>query len=329
MPRILPELIAAALLLTGCGYIGSPVPPRANIPAPVTELAAVQQDASIIVHFRVPATTTENVAIKSPLKLDLRVGVAADGPFHAAEWATEAKAIPPGPVEGGVATYAISSAEWTGKNVVIGVRAIGVNGKASNWSALEALPVVAPPQKPGRPHIDNTAEGLRLTWEGPAGDFRIFRRAGDEKAFAPLADVQQSGWTDHTSEFGKPYIYRVQRIVKLGVHKEAESDPSEESEPKIPKDEFAPAAPSGLRASPAAGSVELSWDRNLEPDLAGYRVYRAIPGGKFEKIAELSQVPSYSDRAVESGKQYRYMITAFDKSANESAQSAVAEATLQ
>jgi len=289
----------------------------------------VQQDARIIVHFRLPITTTENVAIKSPPKPDLRIGTAAEGPFRAAEWAARAKPIPPGAFEGGVAMYVIPSAEWTGKNVVIGARAIGLNGKESTWSALEALPVVPPPEKPGQPHVENTAEGLRLTWEGAPGDFRIFRRAGDEKAFAPLADVQQSGWTDRTSEFGKPYVYKVQRIVKLGVHKEAESDQSEESESITPKDEFPPAAPTGLRASPAAGSVELSWDRNLEPDLAGYRVYRAVAGGKFEKIAELSQVPSYSDRAVESGKQYRYVVTAFDKSANEGAQSAVVEATLQ
>lgn len=329
MPRIPPELIAAALVLTGCGYIGSPLPPLANVPAPVAELAAVQRDARIIVRFRLPTTTTEDVTIKSPLKLDLRIGAAADGPIHAGEWATQARPVPPGPVEGGVATYAIPSAEWTGKNVVIGARVIGANGKESNWSVLEALPVVPPPQKPAKPHIDNTAEGLRLTWEGPPGDFRIFRRAGDEKTFSPLGDVQESGWTDRTSEVGKPYTYIVQRIVKLGVHTEAESGLSEESEVTIPEDKFAPAAPTGVRASPAAGSVELSWDRNLEPDLAGYRVYRAVAGGKFEKIAELSQVPSYSDRAVESGKQYRYVVTAFDKSANESAQSAVAEATLQ
>jgi hypothetical protein len=329
MPRILPELVAAALLLSGCGYIGSPLPPLANVPAPVTELAAVEQGARIIVHLRLPTTTTENVAIKSPPKPDLRIGTAAEGPFQAAEWAAQAKPVPAGTVEGGVATYVIPAAEWTGKNVVIGARTIGANGKESAWSALEPLPVVPPPQKPGKPEVKNTAEGLRLAWEGAPGDFRIFRRAGDEKAFAPLADVQQSGWTDRTSEFGKPYTYRVQRIVRLGVHKEAESDPSEESEVTTPKDEFAPAAPSGLRASPAAGSVELSWDRNLEPDLAGYRVYRAASGGKFEKIAELSQVPSYSDRAVESGKLYRYAVTAFDKSANESVQSAVAEATTQ
>jgi hypothetical protein len=328
MHRTLPELVAAALLLAGCGYIGNPMPPLANIPAPVTELAAVQRAGRIIVHFKLPTTTMEKVDLKSPPRLDLRIGATDGGPFRAAEWAAQAQAVPPGDVQGGMATYEIASAPWTGKDVIIGARVIGANKKESNWTALEALPVVPPPQKPGKPVIENTAEGLRLTWDGPPGDFRIYRRAADEKGFSPVADVPQSGWTDHTSEFGKPYTYMVQRIVKLGVRREAESDPSEEAG-LTAEDQFAPAAPAGLRASPAAGSVELSWDRNVEADLAGYRVYRAVADGAFEKIADASQVPSYSDRAVESGKHYRYAVSAFDKSGNESGRSAVAEATVQ
>src|SRR6185369_9256383 len=121
------------------------------------------------------------------------------------------------------------------------------------------------------------------------------------------------------------YTYIVQRIVKLGLHHEAESEPSAATG-KMAEDQFAPAPPAGLRASPAAGSIELSWERNLEPDLGGYRVYRATAAGPFEKIADVSQIPSYSDRGVKSGERYRYAVTAVDKTGNESGQSAVAEA---
>ena len=45
MRRLLPALIAAAALLTtGCGYTGDPLPPLANIPARVLDLAAVQRE---------------------------------------------------------------------------------------------------------------------------------------------------------------------------------------------------------------------------------------------------------------------------------------------
>lgn len=322
------KLLLAPLFLTGCGYVGSPLPPLANVPAPVTELAAVQRNARLIVHFKLPTTTTELMEIKTPLKLDLRIGGASPAPFRDGEWAAHAQLVPSGLVEKGIATYEIPSAQWTGKDITIAVRAVGANGKESTWSAIEALSVVPPPQKPAAPKLENTAEGVRLRWEGSAGDYRVYRRRGDEKAFARVADVQQAAWIDHTTEFGTPYIYMVQRIVKLGANREAESDPSEELS-ITPKDTFQPSAPTGLRASPAAASVELSWERNPEPDLAGYRIYRAIPGGAFDKIAEVSQVPSYSDRSVEHARQYRYAVTAIDKSGNESPQSAIAEVSLQ
>ena len=319
---------ALALLLNACGYVGNPLPPLANVPAPVTDLTAVQLDGRIIVHFKLPTETTENVLIKSPLKLDLRIGTPPQGAFQPAGWAAQAKAVPGGDVHAGTAIYAFPAGEWTGKSVVIGARVVGSNGKESNWTTLQALPIVPPPEKPGKPDVQPTAEGFRLTWTGPLGDFRIFRKGEDEKIFTPVAEVSQNSWTDRSSEFGKRYTYQVQRIVKLGTHQEAQSEPSAESDTKLLVDTFAPAAPTGLRAAPAAGSVELSWERNTEPDLAGYRIYRAVGKGDFQKLAEVSQIPAYSDRAVESGKLYRYVVTAFDRSNNESQRSAPAEATV-
>ena len=43
----------------------------------------------------------------------------------------------------------------------------------------------------------------------------------------------------------------------------------------------------------------------------------------------MNEIPTYSDRAVERGKTYRYMVTAMDKSGNESGRSAAVQAVLQ
>ena len=51
--------------------------------------------------------------------------------------------------------------------------------------------------------------------------------------------------------------------------------------------------------------------------------------GAFEKAAEVGRIPTWSDRAVERGKTYRYAVTAFDQAGNESARSAIAEAAVQ
>jgi len=119
--------------------------------------------------------------------------------------------------------------------------------------------------------------------------------------------------------------YMVQAIIKTGTT-EVESDLSMEVT-KTPVDEFPPAVPAGLTAVPTASSIELTWDRDTEPDLAGYRIYRAASGGEFEKIGETAEAPSYSDKQVESGKQYRYAVSAFDKAGNESKRSVEIDVT--
>src|SRR5580658_8645531 len=81
---------ALLLLMTGCGYISNPLPPLANIPNPIPDLATVQRGAAIIVHFTVPTITTENHPIQKSVKLDLRIGIFAL-PFRIDDWASNAK----------------------------------------------------------------------------------------------------------------------------------------------------------------------------------------------------------------------------------------------
>jgi predicted phage tail protein len=313
-------------VLAGCGYIGPVQPPLANIPGDPTELAALQRGAAIYAHFKLPQMTTELKPIKGDLELDLRAGVTPN-PWNLAQWAEAARKFTPQGVKDGVAQYRMQSLPWTGKEITIAARVIGANGKASNWSGSVTLPVAAPLPTPTDLTAESTAKGVRLSWRGPEQHFRILRRAEGSPDVVELGTSTAPEYLDTTTEFGKQYAYLVQAFEDLGSHREAQSDLSEE---KIitPKDVFPPAAPTGLRATAAANSIELSWDANTEPDLASYRIYRSVNGGAFAKIAEVSDIPTYSDKAVEAGKTYRYEVTAVDKSGNESARSAAAEATL-
>jgi hypothetical protein len=309
---------AAAFWLAGCGYVGDPLPPLANIPPKVSDLAALQRGGRIIVQFTVPAKTTEGHPIPPPLRLDLRAGTA--DPFEENRWAAGARQIPPGAIANGLARYEIPAADWTGKEVIFGVRAVAGNGKQSGWSNFVVVPVVAPPEKPGGIAPTVTQQGVHLTWQARGTDFRVFRKA-DDGGFAPVANVQMPEWTDTATEFGKRYTYLVQTIVKLGNRREAESELSDEAS-VVPSDIFPPAAPQGVQGSSAPNSIELNWERNTEEDLHGYRVYRGEGNGAMEKIADVSVVPSYSDRKVEHGKTYRYAVAAVDQAGNESPRSA-------
>src|SRR5205807_9347421 len=101
----------------------------ANVPARVTNLAAVQRGGRIIAQFSVPLLTTEGKPIPPPAKLDLRAGPA--DPFEENTWAEQAKRIPPAPAANGIARYEIPSGEWVGKGVVLSVRVVAGNGKAA------------------------------------------------------------------------------------------------------------------------------------------------------------------------------------------------------
>lgn len=314
---------AAALFLTSCGYIGDPLPPLANVPPRVEDLAAIQRGNVIISHLTIPQLTTEGKPIPRPLTFDLRIGPYANEHFDENAWASIARHIVTPELTGPVATYEIPAGEWIGKEVILGVRITAANGKTSGWSNFVIVPVVPAPAKPAEVTATPTAQGVQLTWRAAGKSFRVLRKVeGAEYAVAGTPESQE--WTDTAAEFGKRYTYLIQTLVHLDNNKEAESDLSAEAS-VTPVDKFAPATPAGVHADSAPASIELAWERNAESDLAGYRIYRSVGGGSFDKVADLPAIPTWSDHAVESGKAYRYEITAFDRAGNESPRSAPVE----
>ena len=311
-----------AVVMAGCGYVGEPLPPSLNIPARITDLAAIQRGGSIIAQFTVPEQTTENRPIPGSITLDLRAGPADH--FDEFAWSMDAKRIPPPKVTGAIARYEFPAMEWVGKSVILGVRAETAKGKAGPWSNVVTVPVIAAPAMPADLNTVATAEGVKVTWRAQGTQFRVFRKPEGAPDFALAATVDKPEWTDADIEYGKQYAYLVQSVASVGEGKTAESELSVEST-ITPKDTFAPAAPAGLHATVGPASIELSWDPNTEADLAGYRVYRSA-GGAFEKLADVSAVPAYSDKAIQKDAAYRYVVTAIDRAGNESQRSAVAEA---
>jgi fibronectin type 3 domain-containing protein len=130
--------------------------------------------------------------------------------------------------------------------------------------------------------------------------------------------VERREYLDASAAYGRSYRYLVQAIQPAGSV-DAESDLSTPVD-ITPIDRFPPAVPSGLTAVAGNESIELAWEPNQEPDLAGYRVYRAAGDGPLLPLGDLIAAPSYSDRKVESGKRYRYAVSSVDRLGNESRQ---------
>ena len=165
----------------------------------------------------------------------------------------------------------------------------------------------------------NVEQGVALTWAGSGPKYRVFRAVGDGTP-ERLADSDAPQYLDASTGYGIRYRYFVQALA-------AEQRLSEVSEDETitPVDTFPPAVPAGVSAVPGVGAIELAWERDTDPDFKGYNVYRSTAGGAFDKIASLIEAPTYSDSKIESGRRYRYAVSAVDLLGNESARSELVE----
>jgi predicted phage tail protein len=308
-----------ALFLTGCGYVGEALPPALNIPKRVTDLRVIERADKAFVDFTVQELTTEEL----PLRLG-RIELQAETGAQPQTLDTSTVLKPAAvhleyPVRG-----------WVNQEVRFRVRVFSRQGRDSGWSDSVTLRVVAPLDTPSELKVEAVAQGVRLQWTGaasPAGTaFRVWKRSGEEKTAAEAAMVAAREWVDADTRYGVLYDYSVQAVNKSG-------GANAESEIRgpvsiTPVDTFPPAVPAGLTALAGAASIELTWDRDTEPDLAGYYLYRAAAGGEFARLGGLLETPAYSDREVKPAIRYRYAVSSVDRTGNESGRSGPVEAGL-
>jgi fibronectin type 3 domain-containing protein len=296
------------VLLCGCGYIGDTRPPTLNLPVPVTDLTAFEKGSKIEVQFSVPQRNTDDLLLRDKPHMVVYVGARPFDNVQSGESTAHAE---------------IDASPFYGQDVKVTVRALNKRDRDAGPSNSVALHVIPALQPPANLKAAAVAAGIQLTWNSPEKNFTIFRQGPGETKLTKLDTATASPYIDKNTEYGKEYRYAVQ--ASSGS---AESELSELPKPYVPVDTFPPATPVALAAVVGTQSVELVWDRGIEPDLAGYRIYRDAGSGQFEKIGESRDAPSFSDKTVEKGKRYRYAVTAYDTSGNESGLSEPAEAVI-
>ncbi|MDO0913169.1 PA14 domain-containing protein [Streptomyces sp. DT2A-34] len=87
-------------------------------------------------------------------------------------------------------------------------------------------------------------------------------------------------------------------------------------------DTVKPLTPTGTSLSydAATGKAKLTWAKNKEMDLAGYRVFRRLKGSAYPgKPLATTTSTSYTDTPPPTGETYYYEVRAYDNAGNESA----------
>jgi hypothetical protein len=333
-------LICPLLVLAlSCGVQGPPHPPRIEQPLPVKDLAVSQVGKNLQISFTLPQLATDGERLTKPVEVELlRTTTAAGQPVSPltespGAWISFAPAVVEKQTRAGKFTFSAALTEEelrasqrkeiriAARTLTRGFRHRPLESELSNIVQLTLLEV------PGR--VENlraqtTEHSIALSWPTPAGtvtSYRVYRSpTGKPESFVLRGETSDPVWQDSDFEFGRSYFYRVTAITKVGSNL-AESESSETFE-ITPRDTFPPSPPQRLTALYTTRAVELVWDANTEPDLAGYNVYRREGEGPFQKVtAEPLRTPIYRDSAASEAKSYVYHVTALDVSGNESSPS--------
>ena len=220
---------------------------------------------------------------------------------------------------------------WTPSTLgqaTIRVRAVDDSGNLEAPGASVTISVgsggdTTAPAVPAGLTATGAGSGNTLTWtantEPDLAGYNVYRSGAATGPFAKLntALVTTTSFSDANAPVGTSY-YRLTAVDATGNESAQTASVS-----AIRPDTVAPAIPSGLTATGAAGGNTLAWTANTEPDLAGYNVYRsAATTGPFTKLnAALVTAATFNDTAAPVGTSY-YRVTAVDATGNESAQTA-------
>jgi hypothetical protein len=344
--------MASSLILTGCAAQGPPHPPRVQVPQRVTDLAVHQVGPSLELGFTPPTLATDGEGLTKPLEVEIfrEITPPSTGPSQTTGTDPNSATLSPAPAQpwmtlsaadlihlarGQKVVYVDRVSEQQFGSLVGSIFGYRVRALTRGNRAAAALLDVSGPVQDLK--VVTTEKALRLGWEAPTRTltgapvahltgYHVYRSEKPKlESFNAVGECKEAAFPDPHFEFGRTYRYKVRAVFKQG----AQVAEGEDSQPYevTPRDVFPPAPPQGLTALYTVGSVELVWNANLEPDLAGYKVYRREAGKPLQPInKELLRSPLYRDSSIEPQRHYFYEVTAVDLNGNESKPSAEVQA---
>lgn len=119
-------------------------------------------------------------------------------------------------------------------------------------------------------------------------------------------------------------IMKEHKALSFYLPKDAGEDAPSEPDPRV-DDGNPPAAPINVRLDSSSGTAKVSFDKNQESDVVGYRLYRSVDGSTFQYTGSVALAGG--DTVISdpgnSGFSSTYYVTAVDVAGKESTPSAI------
>jgi hypothetical protein len=361
------------LFFSGCGMPGAPQPPSLNLPERVTDLSAERSGSQVTLTWTMPRRNTDRLLLKGPIDARVCRRQSAKGACETAaiqSFAPGADAkftetLPP-PLTAGeprALSYFVelenqkkrSAGLSNGAEVLAGEAPAAVTGLSAQMRREGVLLAWTPAAEADEDADENVQVRLVRRLLTPAAKTQTKNGESPlapppepaEQSLLVPADGERGTAIDKNIRFGESYEYRVQRVAQVTLKngnpngEKLELDGPLSAPVRVDAEQqFPPAVPAGLAAvATAAGdgnpaAIDLSWQPNSEPDLAGYAVYRrdadAVAGGAWQRISPAQPVvgPGFHDANVQPGHTYAYAVSAIDQEGHESARSEETEETV-
>jgi fibronectin type 3 domain-containing protein len=335
------------VLACSCGWKTTPQVPESPRPEVIRDIKATTRDTVAFLSWPIPVRNVEgknlNPADIKSFRID-RAEIKRDQRSPRYRFYAEIDMANPTPasVRGGMVFWSDRNLKY---NQMYGyrIRSVSARGGVSVWSNdVRIAPLLSLATPKGLVAQGGDSHNL-ISWEtvttrtdgsqynGFVG-YNVYR--GTEKGRYDAVPINKeplrtNSVRDTAVDNEKTYFYTVRSVDSPTPPWRESLDSNEAS--ATPRKLTPPDRPSGLTVVPGVDRVFLTWNENKESDLAGYYIYRSTSSGKNYRLLTEKIVlrTTFSDEAVHPGVTYFYVITAVDKSGNESARSVEKKAVVE
>ena len=341
--------------ITGCGTPGAPQPPSLDLPDRVADLSAVRTGNEVSLTWTMPRKSTDKLLLKA----DIEVAVCRREDTGPCEAVGGVLMVAPGKAETLNEALPTPLASGVPRALSYFVELKNRKGRSAGPSNAAVVLAGEAPSPIAGLQAEVRKDGVVLRWDAnpQAAAVRLQRKllsspppaktqgvllaptpepVEENLLVPPGADDGRA--IDKNIRLGQIYEYRAQRVTLIHADDKTVELAGQLSQPVRVEttDIFPPAVPTGLSAvasianGGAEAAIDLSWQPDLEPDLAGYIVYRREGDADWQRISPSPSgvAPAFHDSHVQPGHTYRYAVSAISQGGHESQRSPEAEETV-